>query len=74
MLGPGQDVDEVAPFANNFGFAGTQNSRTLANTINFVVRNAENTETLASKSSPLQEGISYTLVYDTQGALQLLTD
>jgi hypothetical protein len=74
VLRPGQDVDEVAPFVNNLGFAGTTNSRTLANTINFVVRNSDNTETLASKSSPLQEGISYTLVFDTQGALQLLTD
>lgn len=74
ILRPGQDVDEVPPFLNNVGFAGTQNSESLATNLEYVIRNSDNTETLASTSNTQQEGIGYTLIFDTNGVLHVLTD
>jgi hypothetical protein len=73
-LRPGQDLDEVAPFLDNIGFAGQRDKESVANTLEYVVRNSDNTETLASMSNTQQEGVSYTLVFDTQGVLHLLID
>jgi len=73
-LRPGQDLDEVAPFLDNIGFAGQRDKESVANTLEYVVRNSDNTETLASMSNTQQEGVSYTLVFDTPGVLHLLTD
>lgn len=71
---PGQDLDEVAPLLNDIGFAAQLNNESRANDVEYVVRNSDNTETLASMSNTQQEGVSYTLVFDTQGVLHLLTD
>ena len=74
ILRPGQDLDEVAPLLNDIGFAAQQNSESIANDVDYVVRNSNNTETLASMSNTQQEGVSYTLIFDAKGVLQLLTD
>lgn len=74
VLRPGQDIDEVPPFLDNVGFAATVDRESIATTIEYVVRNADNTETLARASNDNVEGISYTLVYDTEGVLHILTD
>ncbi|MFP6795178.1 MAG: hypothetical protein VB996_18125, partial [Pseudomonadales bacterium] len=74
ILRPGQDLDEVAPLLNDIGFAAQQNSESIANDVEYVVRNSNNTETLASMSNTQQEGVSYTLIFDAKGVLQLLTD
>jgi hypothetical protein len=74
ILRPGQDLDKVAPLLNDVGFAAQLNSESIANDVEYVVRNSDNTETLASISNTQQEGVSYTLVFDTQGVLHLLID
>jgi hypothetical protein len=74
ILRPGQDVDEVAPLLNDIGFAGQQNSESIANDVEYVIRNSDNTETLARISNTQQEGVSYTLIFDAKSDLQLLTD
>lgn len=74
VLRSGQDLDEVGPVANDIGFAGQQNNESFANNAEYLVRNSGNTETLAGASNNQQEGASYTLIFDTQGVLHVLTD
>ena len=74
VLRSGQDLDEVPPQLDDIGFAAQLNIESIANEVEYVVRNSENTETLASMNNTQQEGVTYTLVFDTQGALHLLTD
>ena len=74
ILRPGQDLDKVAPLLNDVGFAAQLNSESIANDVEYVIRNSDNTETLASISNTQQEGVSYTLIFDAKGDLQLLTD
>ena len=74
ILRPGQDLDEVAPILDNIGFAGQPDNESIANNVEYVVRNSNNTETLARISNAQQEGVSYTLVFDTENVLHLLTD
>ena len=74
VLRSGQDLDEVPPLLDDIGFAAQLNNESIANEVEYVVRNSENTETLASISNTQQEGVTYTLVFDTQGFLHLLTD
>ena len=74
VLRSGQDLDEVAPLLNDIGFAGSPNNESIANSVEYVVRNSGNTETLTSASNTQQEGAGYTLIFDTQGVLHVLTD
>ena len=74
ILRTGQDLDEVPALLNDISFAAQQNIESIANEVEYVVRNSDNTETLASMSNTQQAGVSYTLVFDTQGVLHLLTD
>jgi len=74
ILRPGQDLDEVAPLLDDIGFAAQLNYESIANDVEYVIRNSDNTETLASISNTQQEGVSYTLIFDAKGDLQLLTD
>ena len=74
VLRPGQDFDDVLPFLDNFGFGGRTDNELLSDVTEYVVRNAENTETLSTTSKLLQEGVSYTLVFDKENVLHLLED
>jgi len=74
ILKSGQDLDEVAPLLDDIGFTAQLNYESIANEVEYVVRTSDNTETLASMSNTQQEGVTYTLVFDTQGVLHLLTD
>ncbi len=74
ILRPGQNRDQVAPFLNDVGFAATINNEIIANTVEFEVRNSENTETLASLTRDLQEGINYTVLLDAENVLHVLED
>ena len=64
----------MAPILDNIGFAGQPDNESIANNVEYVVRNSNNTETLARISNAQQEGVSYTLVFDTENVLHLLTD
>ena len=64
----------MAPLLDDIGFTAQLNYESIANEVEYVVRTSDNTETLASMSNTQQEGVTYTLVFDTQGVLHLLTD
>ena len=67
-----QNTDDTAPVLRD--------TRTIASGIGevpigetrFVVRTADSQETLGSTQLPLQEGFTYTLVYESNGGLQVV--
>ena len=74
VLRPGQDFDDVLPFLDDFGFGGRIDNELLTDTTEYVIRNAENTETLSTTSKVLQQGVNYTLVFDNENVIHLLED
>jgi len=67
-----ESQDDTAPTFNDFGDAVSGVFEVLTGAARFVVTTSDNTSTLASEELTLLEGTSYTIVYDSMEALQIL--
>lgn len=73
LLRDGQDTDEVPPFLNDVGFGGTTTREAFPENLRFVVTSADGAETLASLSQTLQNLGSYSLIFDSQNTIHLVS-
>ncbi len=70
----GQDTDDTAPVLNDAQALASGLTEVPSGDTRFVVQTSDNSETLESVQVVLQEGITYTAVYEARSGLQIFED
>lgn len=73
-LRDGQDTDDVPPLLSDVGFGGTNTTETFSENVRFLVTTPDQSENLGELTQTLIAGENYTLIFDSQGDLHLLSD
>lgn len=69
-----QDFDDVGPLINDAQNIATGIVEVPLGQTRFHVRSADNTQTLSSADLNLVSGVTYTLIYEANGGLQVIQD